>query len=77
MGCKYGLWFSLLTVLFSLTIASQAEGQTFTFPDIFPVKDRTAAEGSVEEMQEKFMEDERQRQKLDPRRGGVTEWFGL
>lgn len=23
------------------------------------------------------MEDEKQRQKLDPRRGGVTEWFGL
>uniref|UniRef100_A0A8C1C647 Large ribosomal subunit protein uL23m n=2 Tax=Cyprinus carpio TaxID=7962 RepID=A0A8C1C647_CYPCA len=32
---------------------------------------------SVEEMQEKFMEDECQRQKPDPRRGGVTEWFGL
>uniref|UniRef100_A0A3B5MZK6 Large ribosomal subunit protein uL23m n=1 Tax=Xiphophorus couchianus TaxID=32473 RepID=A0A3B5MZK6_9TELE len=56
---------------------SQAQGQTFTFPDIFPEKDRTPKEGSMEEMQEKFMEDEKQRQKLDPRRGGVTEWFGL
>lgn len=55
----------------------QAQNQTFTFPDIFPVKDCTPAEGSMEEMQEKFMEDEKQRQKLDPRRGGVTEWFGL
>ncbi|XP_067357795.1 large ribosomal subunit protein uL23m isoform X2 [Channa argus] len=54
-----------------------AQGQTFTFPDIFPQKDRVPAEGSMEEMQEKFMEDEKQRQKLDPRRGGVTEWFGL
>ena len=57
--------------------ASQAQGQTFTFPDIFPEKDSTPAEGSMDEMQEKFMEDEKQRQKLDPRRGGVTEWFGL
>lgn len=57
--------------------ASQAPGQTFTFPDIFPQKDQALVEGSVEEMQEKFMEDEKQRQKPDPRRGGVTEWFGL
>ncbi|XP_011491241.3 39S ribosomal protein L23, mitochondrial [Oryzias latipes] len=54
-----------------------AQGQTFTFPDVFPEKDQTPAEGSMEEMQNKFMEDEKQRQKLDPRRGGVTEWFGL
>ncbi|XP_066524285.1 large ribosomal subunit protein uL23m [Hoplias malabaricus] len=50
---------------------------TFQFPDIFPEKEKKHEEGSVEEMQEKFMEDERQRQKPDPRRGGVTEWFGL
>ncbi|KAF0041342.1 hypothetical protein F2P81_007240 [Scophthalmus maximus] len=55
----------------------QAQGHTFTFPDIFPEKDGTPAEGSMEEMQEKFIEDEKQRQKSDPRRGGVTEWFGL
>lgn len=55
----------------------QAQQQTFQFPDIFPEKDKKNEEGSVEEMQEKFMEDERQRQKPDPRRGGVTEWFGL
>uniref|UniRef100_A0A667X530 Large ribosomal subunit protein uL23m n=1 Tax=Myripristis murdjan TaxID=586833 RepID=A0A667X530_9TELE len=54
-----------------------AQGQTFTFPDIFLEKDGTPAEGSMEEMQQKFMEDEKQRQKPDPRRGGVTEWFGL
>ncbi|KAM9854195.1 large ribosomal subunit protein uL23m [Aulostomus maculatus] len=54
-----------------------AQGQTFTFPDIFPERDSTPAEGSMEDVQKKFIEDERQRQKLDPRRGGVTEWFGL
>lgn len=62
---------------FFVILAYQAQNQTFTFPDIFPEKDRNAAEGSMEEMQEKFMEDEKQRQKPDPRRGGVTEWFGL
>ncbi|KAI4825009.1 hypothetical protein KUCAC02_020714, partial [Chaenocephalus aceratus] len=54
-----------------------AQGQTFSFPDVFPEKDKTPEEGSMEEMEQKFMEDEKQRQKLDPRRGGVTEWFGL
>eukprot|EP00064_Thunnus_orientalis_P003965 superscaffoldBa00000346_g3976 len=58
-------------------IGFQAQGQTFTFPNIFPEKDNKPEEGSMEEVQEKFMEDEKQRQKLDPRRGGVTEWFGL
>ncbi|XP_063052278.1 large ribosomal subunit protein uL23m [Engraulis encrasicolus] len=53
------------------------EGQEFEFPNIFPEKDTKAAEGSMDEVQEQFMEDERQRQKSDPRRGGVTEWFGL
>lgn len=71
------VFFAHFPLFFSFTLASQAQGQTFTFPDIFPVKDQAAAEGSIEEMQQKFMEDERQRQKLDPRRGGVTEWFGL
>jgi len=51
--------------------------QTFDFPNLFPETDTKSAEGSVEEMQEQFMEDEKQRQKPDPRRGGVTEWFGL
>ena len=70
-------YFFLLIFVFFFPSHPQAQGQTFTFPDIFPEKDRTAAEGSVEEMQEKFMEDEKQKQKPDPRRGGVTEWFGL
>ncbi|XP_076861805.1 large ribosomal subunit protein uL23m isoform X2 [Brachyhypopomus gauderio] len=51
--------------------------QTFQFPDIFPEKEKKQEEGSTEEIQEKFMEDEQQRQRADPRRGGVTEWFGL
>ncbi|XP_037538662.1 39S ribosomal protein L23, mitochondrial [Nematolebias whitei] len=54
-----------------------AQDQIFTFPNIFPEKDQTPAEGSMEEIRNKFIEDEKQRQKLDPRRGGVTEWFGL
>ncbi|KAJ8406498.1 hypothetical protein AAFF_G00300720 [Aldrovandia affinis] len=54
-----------------------AQHQTFEFPDIFPTKEAEQEEGSLEAMQEKFMEDEKQRQKPDPRRGGVTEWFGL
>lgn len=54
-----------------------AQEQTFTFPNIFPEKERVASEGSMDELQEQFMENEKQRQKLDPRRGGVTEWFGL
>ncbi|XP_051885258.1 39S ribosomal protein L23, mitochondrial isoform X2 [Pristis pectinata] len=54
-----------------------AEGQTFKFPDIFPQKDQTPESGSLEEIQNKFLEDEKQKQKADPRRGGVTEWFGL
>uniref|UniRef100_A0A8C5XUN6 Large ribosomal subunit protein uL23m n=1 Tax=Microcebus murinus TaxID=30608 RepID=A0A8C5XUN6_MICMU len=47
-----------------------AHGQTFTFPDLFPEKERSPEAGSLEE-------DERQRQRSDPRRGGVPDWFGL
>ncbi|XP_078270890.1 large ribosomal subunit protein uL23m isoform X3 [Rhinoraja longicauda] len=54
-----------------------AEGQTFKFPNIFPEKDQTPESGSLEEMQNKLLEDDKQKQKADPRRGGVTEWFGL
>ncbi|MGH0156560.1 UNVERIFIED_CONTAM: hypothetical protein FKN15_063168 [Acipenser sinensis] len=54
-----------------------AQQQTFQFPEIFPQKDTAFEPGSVEEMQDQFMQDEQQRQKADPRRGGVTEWFGL
>ncbi|GCC29147.1 hypothetical protein chiPu_0007584 [Chiloscyllium punctatum] len=54
-----------------------AQGQTFKFPDIFPQKDQTPEPGSMEDIQNKFLEDEKQKQKADPRRGGVTEWFGL
>ena len=68
--------FANLDFLF-LSLTPQAQGQTFSFPDLFPEKEQKAAEGSMEEMQEKFMEDEKQKQRLDPRRGGVTEWFGL
>ena len=55
----------------------QGQQQTFSFPDVFPSMDAKPPEGSADDIQDKFMEDEKQRQKPDPRRGGVTEWFGL
>ncbi|XP_030057080.1 large ribosomal subunit protein uL23m isoform X2 [Microcaecilia unicolor] len=54
-----------------------AQGHTFQFPDLFPEKDKILEPGSFEEIQNKFMEDENQRQREDPRRGGVPGWFGL
>ncbi|XP_060117919.1 large ribosomal subunit protein uL23m [Heteronotia binoei] len=52
-------------------------GQTFQFPDLFPEKAQTTEPGSFEEIQKKFMENELQRQKDDPKRSGVPAWFGL
>ncbi|CAL8325780.1 unnamed protein product, partial [Gadus morhua 'NCC'] len=54
-----------------------AQDQVFVFPDIFVEKSSEEGEGSMEQMQKQFMEDEKQRQRGDPRRAGVTEWFGL
>ncbi|XP_062973196.1 large ribosomal subunit protein uL23m [Elgaria multicarinata webbii] len=54
-----------------------AAGQTFQFPDLFPEREETIQPGSFEDIQNKFMEDERQRQKDDIRQGGVPGWFGL
>ncbi|XP_066492363.1 large ribosomal subunit protein uL23m [Tiliqua scincoides] len=54
-----------------------AVGQTFQFPDLFPEQEETIEPGSFDDIQKKFMEDERQRQKDDPRRAGVPSWFGL
>ncbi|RXM35621.1 39S ribosomal protein L23, mitochondrial [Acipenser ruthenus] len=72
---------SYLAIRFPKALSSlpglQAQQQTFQFPEIFPQKDTALEPGSVEEMQDQFMQDEQQRQKADPRRGGVTEWFGL
>ncbi|KAG7468380.1 hypothetical protein MATL_G00142310 [Megalops atlanticus] len=62
---------------YKVAYVQMAQQQTFEFPDIFPKKDAKPEEGSMEELEQKFMEDERQRQKPDPRRGGVPEWFGL
>lgn len=56
---------------------AQGQGQTFQFPDLFPGKDTSAESGSFEELQEEFMENEKQRQLNDPRRGGLNDWFGL
>ncbi|TRY77591.1 hypothetical protein DNTS_024418, partial [Danionella cerebrum] len=54
-----------------------AQEQTFQFPDLFPKKEHTEEEGSLDDLQRKFKEDESQRQSADPRRGGVTDWFGF
>ncbi|XP_003214807.1 large ribosomal subunit protein uL23m [Anolis carolinensis] len=54
-----------------------AGGQTFQFPDLFPETEETIEPGSFEDIQKKFMEDEKQRQKDDPRQGGISRWFGL
>ncbi|XP_069480044.1 large ribosomal subunit protein uL23m isoform X2 [Ambystoma mexicanum] len=54
-----------------------AHGQMFQFPDLFPETKKAAEPGSFEDVQEKFMEDDKQRQKDDPRRGGVPDWFGI
>ncbi|XP_077453398.1 large ribosomal subunit protein uL23m [Stigmatopora argus] len=62
---------------YKVAYVQMAEGHTFSFPDLFPAKSEAPEPGSVEEMQEKFMEDEKQRQKGDPRRGGLSDWFGL
>ncbi|KAM9301516.1 large ribosomal subunit protein uL23m [Gastrophryne carolinensis] len=53
------------------------QGQTFQFPDLFPEKSDTLEAGSFEEVQSEFMENEKQRQRIDPRRGGLNDWFGL
>lgn len=55
----------------------QGQGQTFEFPDLFPEKENALVEGSFEENQAEFMENEEQRQTKDPRRGGLNDWFGL
>ncbi|XP_072277862.1 large ribosomal subunit protein uL23m [Pyxicephalus adspersus] len=54
-----------------------AQGQTFQFPDLFPEKKDVIESGSFEEMQSEYMENEKQRQRNDPRRGGINDWFGL
>ncbi|XP_073460803.1 large ribosomal subunit protein uL23m isoform X1 [Aquarana catesbeiana] len=53
------------------------QGQTFQFPDLFPEKKDIIESGSFDEIQLEFMENEKQRQRKDPRRGGLNEWFGL
>ncbi|XP_045677008.1 39S ribosomal protein L23, mitochondrial [Phyllostomus hastatus] len=57
-----------------------AHGQTFTFPDLFPErKPGAGGEGGPAEdsAQEELLEEQRERQRGDPRRGGVPDWFGL
>ncbi|XP_053304437.1 39S ribosomal protein L23, mitochondrial [Spea bombifrons] len=53
------------------------QGQTFQFPDLFPPKEDNPESGSFDALQKEFMENEMQRQRSDPRRGGLNDWFGL
>ncbi|KAM5138910.1 large ribosomal subunit protein uL23m [Mantella aurantiaca] len=53
------------------------QGQTFQFPDLFPEKEDAVEPGSFDALQSEFMENEKQRQRHDPRRGGLNDWFGL
>ncbi|XP_009460781.1 PREDICTED: 39S ribosomal protein L23, mitochondrial [Nipponia nippon] len=53
------------------------QGQTFQFPNLFPEKEQDSETRSFDDFKNKYMEREKQRQKGDPRRGGVPDWFGL
>ncbi|XP_058160925.1 large ribosomal subunit protein uL23m isoform X2 [Dasypus novemcinctus] len=54
-----------------------AHGQTFAFPDLFPTKEPRADGDPTEDPQARLMEEERQRQRPDPRRPGIPSWFGV
>nr|XP_025948582.1 39S ribosomal protein L23, mitochondrial [Dromaius novaehollandiae] len=53
------------------------QGQTFQFPNLFPEKEQTPEARSFDDFKNKYLEKEKQRQRGDPRRGGVPDWFGL
>ncbi|XP_006051535.1 39S ribosomal protein L23, mitochondrial isoform X2 [Bubalus bubalis] len=54
-----------------------AHGQTFTFPDLFPKGKQPGGSSADEDLRDQVLEEQRQRQSPDPRRGGVPSWFGL
>ncbi|XP_049676750.1 39S ribosomal protein L23, mitochondrial isoform X1 [Accipiter gentilis] len=60
-----------------LSARDQGQGQTFQFPNLFPEKEQDTETRSFDDFKNKYMEREKQRQKGDPRRGGVPDWFGL
>ncbi|NWI99390.1 RM23 protein, partial [Crypturellus undulatus] len=53
------------------------QGQTFQFPNLFPEKEETSETRSFDDFKKTYIEKEQQRQRGDPRRGGVPDWFGL
>ena len=61
----------------SPSVSSQAHGQTFTFPDLFPKGKQPGGSSADEDLRDQVLEEQRQRQSPDPRRGGVPSWFGL
>ncbi|XP_061409916.1 large ribosomal subunit protein uL23m [Lethenteron reissneri] len=55
-----------------------AQGQTFTFPNLFPEKETKEEDPeSLEAFERMFRENEEQRKKGDPRRGNMNEWFNI
>ncbi|XP_039696304.1 39S ribosomal protein L23, mitochondrial-like isoform X1 [Pteropus medius] len=63
---------------YKMAYVQLAHGQTFTFPDLFPEKKLGQEGGSAEDdIPARLLEEQRQRQSRDPRRGGVPDWFGL
>lgn len=55
-----------------------AHGQTFTFPDLFPEKKLSPEGGSADDnIREQLLEAQQRKERRDPQRGGVPEWFGL
>ncbi|CAI9616620.1 unnamed protein product [Staurois parvus] len=62
---------------YKMAYVQLGQGKTFQFPDLFPEKEDASEQGSIEQIQAEFMEDEKQRQRSDPRRGGLNDWFGL
>ncbi|NWI12223.1 RM23 protein, partial [Crypturellus soui] len=53
------------------------QGQTFQFPNLFPEKEEASETHSFRDFKKTYIEKEQQRQRGDPRRGGVPDWFGL
>uniref|UniRef100_A0A8B9NV23 Large ribosomal subunit protein uL23m n=1 Tax=Apteryx owenii TaxID=8824 RepID=A0A8B9NV23_APTOW len=68
---------SLCSILLKKFMYAKGQGQTFQFPNLFPEKEQTPEARSFDDFKNKYLEEEAQRQRGDPRRGGVPDWFGL
>ncbi|KAL0628994.1 39S ribosomal protein L23, mitochondrial [Plecturocebus cupreus] len=68
---------SLMALGVLVVAREHAHGQTFTFPDLFPEKEQSPEGSAADDLQRLLKENMERRQNSDPRRGGVTDWFGL